>query len=503
MNDIELMIQFEDPLFFIKEMWGLVPQPVKELYRGDIEYCEYDEIQPDWFDPFVKGQHLTWQQYLFFLSVKKAQTGQAPRRIAIESGMGTGKSSAIAMLILWFLFTHKDAQVPCTAPTSAQMHDVLWKEISLWLSRMPKEIQALYEWSSEYVRIRERANTWFARARTASKDRPEALAGVHGEYVLALADEASGVPDDVFRVGEGVLTGENVFVILISQHTRLIGYFHDAFNSDKRNWQNIRFNSEESPIVDRQFVERIIEKYGRDSDEYRVQVLGLSPKADAVDDKGFVPLFTETDLRYCGDMAFMGGKWMGVDPSGEGRDLTTWVIRDTFHAEIVLEEKISNETSIIQRTLALMQIYKVLPQNVYVDNFGIGANVAVGLAKQQVHIDGTFYPCYVHGVNTGDLPSNEEDKDRYLNMRACLAWRVKEWINRGAVLKKHKGWQELLFLKYKANMRAKMQMMSKDDMRHAGIHSPNYYDALALTFWNPVLASTSVKVTEDDDMVDI
>jgi hypothetical protein len=43
----------------------------------------------------------------------------------------------------------------------------------------------------------------FAVRRTASKDNPEALQGFHAEHLLFLIDEASGIPDVVFRGRRG------------------------------------------------------------------------------------------------------------------------------------------------------------------------------------------------------------------------------------------------------------------------------------------------------------
>nr|DAJ27358.1 MAG TPA: Terminase [Caudoviricetes sp.] len=40
----------------------------------------------------------------------------------------------------------------------------------------------------------------------------------------------------------------------------------------------MHFNSEESPIVSKKFVESVIAKFGIDSDEYRVRVLGEFPR---------------------------------------------------------------------------------------------------------------------------------------------------------------------------------------------------------------------------------
>lgn len=98
------------------------------------------------------------------------------RRISIRAGHGIGKSTAFAWLIIWFLFSFYNAQVPCTAPTSDQMHDVLWKEVKKWLDIMPDDFSRLFDWSNGYIRIVESPETWFARAKTARKESPEALA---------------------------------------------------------------------------------------------------------------------------------------------------------------------------------------------------------------------------------------------------------------------------------------------------------------------------------------
>ena len=167
----------------------------------------------------------------------------------------------MAMLILRFLFCFMDSQVPCTAPTKTQMYDVLWKEIAIWLDRMPDEFQALYERSRDYVRMVERKDVWFARARTADKENPEAIAGIHAEHVMIMADEASGVCDEVFEVAKGALTNKNVLFIMISNPTRISGYFYRSHNVLKDSFKTFAFSCVESPIVDYGFVEEIIKEY--------------------------------------------------------------------------------------------------------------------------------------------------------------------------------------------------------------------------------------------------
>ena len=95
------------------------------------------------------------------------------------------------MLIIWYLVCFKSSQVPCTAPSQSQMYDVLWKELGIWIKRMPEEWQELFDLQRDYVRMKESPTDWFARARTARKDSPEAIAGIHADYVAIFVDEAS------------------------------------------------------------------------------------------------------------------------------------------------------------------------------------------------------------------------------------------------------------------------------------------------------------------------
>lgn len=473
--DVDLYKRFQkSPIFFIERTWGLVPQPLLPEFKSFEQ--EPEKLVEEMFQPFVKGKHLTWQQWQLLLCVELAIQGKRPKRIAIESGQGVGKTAALAWLILWFLFCHKDARVPCTAPTVEQMYDALWREVYLWLDRMPPKLKDLFEWTSDVLKVKERPETWFARARTARKEKPEALAGIHGEHILVIVDEASGIDDEIFRIAEGMLTGENVLFIMISQHQRLVGYFHTAFNSDKAAYQTLRFSSIESPVVDSQFVRRIADKYGKDSDVWRVQVLGMAPKEDSVDDKGYVPLLTESDIRIGPDVPLLAKKRLGVDPSGEGNDETSWAERDAYKARIPLVEKISNSLSIAAKTFALLDTDRIEDKETWVDNFGEGANVAVELAKGRK---------YVNAVNVGQ---QAEDNERFLNKRAEATWRMREWLRKGGELIGHHAQElkeELLTLRYRYGTAGKIQIMSKEDMRKNGFKSPNKADALMLTFVEP------------------
>lgn len=445
-------------------MWGLTPQPL-------ICTVLHDHDKPECYAMFIKGKHITFQQHLILLGVEKALRGEAPRRISVASGHGVGKDALLAMLTHWFLMTRKDAQIGATAPTADQLFDILWKEIAVWHKRLPEQVQPLFLWGSSYFKIAESPETWFARARTARKENPEAFSGLHGKYVALFGDEASGIDNTIYRSGEGSLTNKDTLVILISNPTRLEGYFYDTHHSDKANWQTFQFSSIDSPIVDPVFPARIAAKYGTDSDEYRFMVQGKFPKGDGMQD-GWLPMFSEADIaEQIADIGqFMRPTYLGVDPSGMGKNKSAWAVRDAFKAKIVATEAKSNPVSVAERTVTLAMNYEVKPINVKVDNFGSGANVALEIALGVRE--------RVHAVNVGAKPSEE----RFLNVRAEMYWKLREWIKKGGKLVRNDGWRELLTIRYNRTLTGKIRVMSKEDMVKKGYDSPDMADALALTF---------------------
>jgi hypothetical protein len=93
---------------------------------------------------------------------------------------------------------------------------------------------------------------------------------------------------------------------MISNATRLDGYFYKSHTKLKDRFQCLKFSSLDSPIVDEQFRENIRAEYREGSDEWRTNVLGEFPDAEGVDDKGYVKLLQESDLKYTDQNAFTG-----------------------------------------------------------------------------------------------------------------------------------------------------------------------------------------------------
>lgn len=430
-------------------------------------------------------------------------------RISIVSGHGIGKSALLAMLILWFLYVHPHAQIACTSPSKEQMYDVLWKEIKKWIDKMPPGMADFYLWETSHVRMKEAPATWFARAKTSSKENTEALAGVHADWVFMAVDEASGVEEPIFETMEGALTSGNILVFLISNGTRNTGYFYDTHHRDAARWQNYSFDAEQSPRVSPQSVEDWREKYGEESLQYFVRVKGKFPGEGVMDDKGYVQLFDEKRLRfvpYDKDHKFVGRVIGALDPAGEGQDTADWCARDRQITRIVHTEVSSNEKTLAAQSITLCDFFHIDPIDFIIDAFGVGHKVSQEIALMTSQ---EKRPWRVTPLNTGEQCDDEYDKELYVNKRAEGYYKMMLWSVQGGAFMEcstpeatNVFKRELLSIRFKRTLSGKIQIMDKVQMKKLGLNggqSPNKADAASMTFLRPDGARRSLWGTPQEE----
>lgn len=487
----------ESPLLFIEKTWGLVPQPIKPEYKARLQWVldskdheEWEERKKEvsayWFGnlvdgrwewiEFTKGKHISWQQFLILKGMERAVNGRALKTMTIASGRGIGKSTTLSWIMLWFLFCHPDAQLPCTAPGKTQMFDVLWKELAIWIHRMPDNLRSYFDWESSYIRIKESPYTWFARAKTANKENPEALSGVHADHVMAIVDEASAVEEPIFTAAQGIFSSGNAYFIMISNPTRLNGYFRDSHTKNKRHWQCYQFNSEESPLVHEDLLDKYADE-GKTADRYRINVLGLFPNEDALDSKSYIQLLGSGDIRTIGLSAlkFSTETALGVDPAGEGDNYTAHAVRDNFMAYIPHREQQKNSMEIARDVITLAEKYHTKEKNIIIDGFGPGRDVAKDIALAN--------RWNIKTVNVGDQCDREADREQFVNKKAMMYWKLRLWLQAGGLIVENKVLvDELLSIRFRRNLKGKIEIMKKSDMRKLGLTSPDMADALAMTF---------------------
>ena len=186
--------------------------------------------------------------------------------------------------------------------------------------------------------------------------------------------------------------------------------------------------------MDQKYVDGIVEKYGTDSVQYAIRVLGEFPDEGIMDDKGYVQLFNEKDLHFVPfdiDWKPLGRVAGALDASGEGQDMSAWAVKDRQRIGIVATENQSTAASMGIRSVTICDKYQIDPVDFIIDAFGSGMNVAQEIAlitAQQKR------PWRVTPINSGEQCEDDGDRELYLNKRAEAYWKLKIFMQQGGLI---------------------------------------------------------------------
>lgn len=387
-------------------------------------------------------------------------------QVAVKSGHGIGKTALEAWTILWFLTLHPFARVPCTAPTHHQLEDILWPELRYWLDK--SLIKELFTWQKSRLEFSGKEDTWFAIARSAKV--PENLQGFHGQHILFVIDEASGVPQSIMEVVEGALTNEGARLFMAGNPTKLSGTFFDAFHRMRTSYKTFTFSCLESSIVGKGYAERIASRYGVESDVYRVRVLGEFPLGEV---DTFIRL-DQVEAAVVREADPSGSVAIGVDVARYGDDESVIIWR-----EGLVVHKPEGHYNCDGPTLAgyVMKVVRGIRAaghrgtiEVRIDETGLGASPYDFLAREAAEHD-----LHVIPINFGWAGDTE-----YADVVAKMWGRVKELLATLQLPEDDDLTAQLVVRKYKIQPNGKVKLEAKEDMKKRGIMSPDRADALAL-----------------------
>lgn len=396
------------------------------------------------------------------------------RKLSIRSGHGTGKTTLLAWIVIWWGLFKDDAKIPMTAPTAPQLHDLLIPEIKKWRENLPLQLK------NEITVLMKRVdfkNNNFAVARTARADQPEALQGFHATSLAFVIDEASGIPQIIFEVAEGAMTGEDTLVIMTANPTRVDGYFYDSHHKNKWQWSTYQFNAEESENVAKSWLAEKERQYGKDSDVYRVRVQGEFPRqsSDAV--------FTLQEVEGAITNEIFddsGAEVWGLDVADFGDDKSILVKRKGKDFHTILEKSNLDLSALAGWLIHQYKRAIRKPVVIFVDAIGIGS----GLASI----------CYDRGLDivVGVKASNRADDDeRFFNKRTEWYFLLKEALPDARLPDDDDLLGELMAQRYFISPSGKEQLVSKKEIKKELGRSPDKADACVL--------SMNVMIYDDGD----
>lgn len=429
-------------------------------------------------------------------------------KVSARAGHGVGKSTAVSCAIWWFLECFDYPKIPCTAPTASQLRDVLWSEVvkvgrgsdvKCINAGWPKQmlLSSLFRVTQDRIMAVDAGDVWFAVARTARKENPDALQGFHasnlvisedgrtiqedhGEGALMfVVEEASGVPDQIYEVAEGALSSKGSRLIMVGNPTKNDGYFARSHKQNRGEYTTLHFSCADSPLVDPDYRPKLVKKFGEGSNVVRVRADGEFPKQD--DDVLISVEDCEQALSRPPPPQEGMKRILGVDVARFGDDRTTFVLREGDCVEYVeIAAKLST-MEVAGKAIVLRR--KLRADYIHVDEIGVGAGVVDRLKELKEP---------VLGVNVANVAPERKHlvvDGQGKSLRDYLWLETAEFMKSGRasfalvdpdVAQDLSG--ELCSVKYKIDSQGRIVIESKDEMKKRGLRSPDIAEGLMLTF---------------------
>ena len=313
------------------------------------------------------------------------------------------------------------------------------------------------------------------------------------DNMLFIVDEASGVADPIMEAILGTLSGANNKLLMCGNPTRTSGTFYDAFNVDRSIYRCHTVSSADSKRTNKQNIESLIRKYGKDSNVVLVRVFGEFPKQE---DDVFIAL---SIVEHCcmldlPDDVPIKRISFGVDVARYGSDET--VIAKNVGGRITLPVSFRGQ-SLMTTVGKIVQLYRQaiteFPRyrgKIYIniDDCGLGGGVTDRL--EEVKQEEKLTRMVIVPVNAaGKVPEEtlgdgkQKACDIYDNMTTYLWGTVKDALMMEEVSLENDNELVAQFTcrKYRLTSRGKMLLESKEEMKKRGIDSPDRADAVALS----------------------
>jgi len=449
-------------------------------------------------------------------------------RTAVAACHDVGKTFIAAKVVLWFTSTFQGAKVITTAPTFKQVRMLLWSEIRSGFnkSKMPLGgAMGVTHWQID--------DDWFAIGYTSKPDsgsgeeqgQSSSFQGYHGEHVLVVFDEATGIMKNIWVQMEGLMTSASVKFLAIGNPTTKSCEFFQCFSDPA--YHKIYLNCFDSPNfiankltnkadliteVDRlnqlpqieqgnalaaykvvntkllsvRWVMRMILKWGIDHPLVVSKCFGEFPEDDehslvhlgVVQAAQFRTYTPKPDDRIA----------IGVDVARFGSDKTiiTKIVGKQVTDRKVMVKRDTNEIS--GELVRMIKESNHHDIHVAIDATGIGAGV-VDILKERRNdktIPDTVEIRECHfGAGPGGAKGSEKEKEfkgKFVNLKARIFVDLSQDLKADLCLLDEDVYlEELPTIQYKFDSKGRWQIESKDEYRaRTGRSSPDDADSLAL-----------------------
>ncbi len=306
-----------------------------------------------------------------------------------------------------------------------------------------------------------------------SKKSIEAAMGFGSKNIIL--DESSLIDDPLYATVKRMLGGYpyNETFLLEIGNPFYRNHFYRTWNDDNYNklFIDYRIGLEEGRYSP-EFIEEM-----RKEAFFDVFYECKFPDEDTVDEHGYRVLITNDELDACFTENITNDKdkplYLGIDV-GAGGDENVFVLRNSDYAWVESSNR-SNDTmtNVTEVERILEENPNLKPENVFIDDIGIGRGVSDRLKEKGLAIN---------GVSVGE---RAQDTSKYKNIKAEAYWGTRMWVKAGGKLHRHNMFRQITNIKYKVSTDKVLQIEPKEELKRRTGKSPDYAEALMLTFTPP------------------
>lgn len=400
-----------------------------------------------------------------------------PILMAVASGHGIGKSALSAWVILFILSTRPFSKGVVTANTGDQLRTKTMGELAKWHTLCITG--HWFEKTSMSMSHKAYGDTWRVDALTSREENSEAFAGLHAasSTPFYLFDEGSGIPEKIWEVAKGGLTDGEPMHFAFGNPTKNTGSFHECFHRQAHRWITNHIDSRTAKMTNKTLIKQWEDDFGEDSDFFRVRVRGRFPKGGDMQFISYDVVFNAMKRgsgRYLGDDPLI----CGVDMARGGDDNCMFQFRRGFDAVSEKTYKIPGEKSrdsmkVVSLCTLVFDRHK--PDVIFMDKGSMGGPIGDRLRQLGYNV-----------VDVG-FGENADDERIYKSRTAEMGARCKQWLmDGGSIPDDDQLEQELTSRDFGHNDKDQLILEKKKEMKKRIGVSPDWADALYLTFAFPV-----------------
>lgn len=518
---------------------GLLDEAMQEALRRRAVNSEKPPYEKYQRNPAKFGHDFFGHNYTD--DVKRLMHSVVKNTITVaRSSMGTGKTFSASAMALWFYKTFPNAQVYVTAaPPLDNLKNILWGEILDVVKKRPEHFEK--DRITE-LRIAESSRHFITGVTIpmtgTSAERKSKFSGKHSSHIFFIVDEGDAVPHEVYEGIEGCMSGGMARLLIMFNPRDQSGPIFEMENKQRASIVHLSAFRHPNVItgkdiipgaVSRETVVRRINEWTRPLIEGEAEeettsfsipdfLVGTTAKSLS-GEIAYPPLpssyraIVEPAFSYMvlgeypaqGENQLISREWidaarkrwddwvavhgetppvdtpprLGLDVGEYGTDFNVPMLRYRNYVSRVRRIWQGVDTTITASIAGdICRHFGV--DIVLVDGTGPGSGVAPMMARAQRGLRAI-------SVKVSNSPGNflRTELGEFNILRDQLWWALREWLrtpeDQAMLPPEPMLIEELLCPTYKVE-NGKIYVMKKEDMRNRLRRSPNYADALALTF---------------------